>query len=65
MSKLFDRSPIIRRRIVGEFMAGDDFVVLSKRYALPAYGLGLSGSIEGIIRRALQEPRKRRKGKRQ
>ena len=56
----------VRRAIVRDFLGGHelaekDMILLARKYKLPAYGIGLSGSIEGIIRRALQEPRKRKR----
>lgn len=54
-----ERSIRFRRCIVRGFMDGESFEALSYWYSLPAHGLGLSGSVEGIIRRALQAPKRR------
>jgi len=50
-----------RRAICAEFMAGLSFVGLARKYGLKAYGNGMgTDSIEAIVRRGLQEPKKRR-----
>lgn len=52
----------LRRRIVHDFLErGLTWVGMARKYGMPAYGLGMSGSIEGVLRRALVEPKRRKR----